>query len=69
MKSDKFHTKFYIQCRNSYELGRYMLTVKQAETLEEKHKNDENYDFWIDPEAYEKGKDEVDGWASYAYMF
>lgn len=69
MKSDKFHTKFYIQCRNSYELGRYMLTVKQAEALEEKHKNDENYDFWTDPEAYEKGKDEVDGWARYAYMF
>lgn len=66
---DKFHTEFYFQCRHSYELGRYMLTVKQAEALEEKHKNDENYDFWTDPEAYEKGKDAVDGWASYAYMF
>lgn len=69
MKTDKFHIEFYFQCRHSYELGRYMLTVKQAEALEEKHKNDENYDFWTDPETYEKGKDEVDGWASYAYMF
>lgn len=36
MKSDKFHTKFYIQCRNNYELGRYLMTVQQAEALEEK---------------------------------
>lgn len=66
---DKFHTKFYIQCRNSYELGRYLMTVQQAEEIEQKHKNDENYDFWTDPETYEIGKDEVDGWARYAYMF
>ncbi len=66
---DKFHIKFRHQCINDYEYSRYLLTIAQAELLEEKHKDDENYDFWTDSEAYEKGKDEADGWARYAYLF
>ena len=66
---DKFHIKFRRQCIDDYEYSRYLLTIAQAELLEEKHKDDENYDFWTDSEAYEKGKEESDSWAAYFRLF